>query len=90
MTDLDTPARIQKSWNVRRGLIDGILQRGETLVESLKLIPETRAALTSDKWKEIVAKELKEATQLYGNGEPLLSEQELVTLALITNPNRGW
>ena len=90
MAEMDTPARIQKSWNVRRGLIDGVLQRGETLVKSLKLIPETRDALTADKWKAIVAKELEAATRLYGNGEPLLSEQELVTLALITNPNRGW
>ena len=39
MSDTEAAARIQKSWDVRRGLIDGILQRGETLVESLKLVP---------------------------------------------------
>ena len=38
MNDIDVTARIQKSWEVRRGLIDGILQRGETFVESLKLV----------------------------------------------------
>ena len=86
-----TPARIRESWNIRQGLIDGILNRGETLIESLELIPETRKSITFERWKEIVAKELEEATTLYGtNGEPLLSEQELVTLASITNPCRGW
>ena len=75
MTDMDTTARIQKSWDVRRGLIDGILQRGETFVESLKLVPETRESLTFERWKQIVEEELAAATDLYGNGEPLLSEQ---------------
>ena len=90
MTDMDTAARIQKSWDVRRGLIDGILQRGDTLIESLKLVPETRESLTSDRWEQIVEGELAAATELYGNGAPLLSEQEMTTLALITNPTRGW
>lgn len=82
--------RINKSWNVRKGLIDGILQRGDTLVESLKLIPQMREALTHEEWKKIVADELEEARQLYGNGEPLLSESEMETLAIITNAKRGW
>ena len=90
MTDMDTTARIQKSWDVRRGLIDGILERGETMVESLKLVPATRESLTFDRWKQIVARELVAATELYGNGEPLLSDQEITTLASITNPTRGW
>ena len=90
MTDIGTAARIQKSWDVRRGLIDGILQRGETMVESLKLVPATRESLTFDLWKQIVAGELVAATKLYGNGEPLLSDQEITTLASITSPTRGW
>ena len=90
MSNTDATARIQKSWDVRRGLIDGILQRGETLVESLKLVPETRESLTFDRWKQIVEGELVAATELYGNGAPLLSEQELTTLAAITSPTRGW
>ena len=90
MTDMNTTARIQKSWDVRRGLIDGILQRGETMVESLKLVPATRESLTFDRWKQIVAEELVAATELYGNGEPLLSDQEITTLAAITSPTRGW
>ena len=40
-----TPARIRESWNIRKGLIDGILNRGETLIESLELIPETRKSI---------------------------------------------
>ena len=87
---MKTPDRIQKSWNIRKGLIQGILGRGEILVDSLKLIPETREALTFVRWKAIVAQELEEATRLYGNGEPLLSDSEMFTLAMITNPNRGW
>ncbi len=90
MTDIDITARIQKSWEVRRGLIDGILQRGETFVESLKLVPETRESLTFERWKQIVVVELVAATELYGNGAPLLSEEELTTLASIMNPTRGW
>ena len=90
MNSMDTTARIQKSWDVRRGLIDGIMQRGETLVESLKLVPETRESITFDRWKHIVEEELAAATELYGNGEPLLSEKELTTLASITSPTRGW
>ena len=89
MNDIDVTARIQKSWEVRRGLIDGILQRGETFVESLKLVPETRESLTFERWKQIVV-ELVAATELYGNGAPLLSEEELTTLASIMNPTRGW
>ena len=90
MNGMDIATRIQRSWDVRRSLINGVLDRGDTLVESLKLIPETGESVTFEKWKEIVAQELAEATELYGNGAPLLSEQELVTLALITNPTRGW
>ncbi len=37
---MDTASRIQKSWDVRRGQIHGVLDRGETLVESLKLIED--------------------------------------------------
>ena len=87
---MTTPERIQHSWNVRKKLIGGILERGDTLVAALKLVPETRDSLTFDKWKAIVARELDEAKRLYGNGEPLLSEQEITTLALILNPSRGW
>ena len=90
MNGMDMASRIQRSWDVRRSLINGVLDRGDTLVESLKLIPETGESVTFEKWKGIVAQELAEATELYGNGAPLLSEQELVTLALITNPTRGW
>ena len=90
MSDADTAARIQKSWDVRKGLIEGILDRGETLIESFKLAPEMGNALSFEQWKAIVAGELQAAKDLYGNGEPLLSEDELVTLALITNPKRGW
>ena len=90
MTDMNTTARIQNSWDVRRSLIDGILQRGETLVESLKLVPEMRESLKFERWKQIVAGELAAATERYGNGEPLLSEPELTTLASIMNPTRGW
>ena len=66
------------------------MERGDTLVESLKLIPESRDAMTFDRWKRIVSKELEEATNLYGNGEPLFSDNELTTIAMITNPCRGW
>ena len=90
MSELNTKARIDKSWNVRKGLLHGILDRGDALVASLKLIPETREAITFDRWKSIVSEELEEAKSLYGNGEPLLSEQELIALAAITNPIRGW
>ena len=90
MTDIDITARIQESWDVRRGLIDGILQRGETLVESLKLVPETRESLTFELWKKIVKGELSAAIEIYGNGEPLLSEEEITTLASIMSPTRGW
>ena len=90
MSDTDAAARIQKSWDVRRGLIEGILQRGETLVQSLKLVPKTRESLTFDQWKQVVERELVAATELYGNGAPLLSEKELTTLALIMSPTRGW
>ena len=90
MSNLDTCERIQKSWDIRTGLIEGILDRGKTLTESFKLAPEMRAALTFEQWKDIVARELEEATALYGNGEPLLSEQELISLATIMNPKRGW
>ena len=86
----DTETRIQKSWTIRRELIDKIMQRGETLVASLKLVPETRDSITNNRWKEIVAQELELATRRFGNGEPLLSESELETLAFITNPCRGW
>lgn len=87
MTDAE---RIQRSWDVRKGLIEGVLERGETLIESFKLAPEMGESLSFDAWKAIVEQELKEATDLYGNGEPLLSEQELLTLAAIMNPRRGW
>ena len=90
MTDMSTTARIQKSWDVRRVLIDGILQRGETLVESLKLVPETRDSLKFERWKQIVKGELSAAIEIYGNGEPLLSEEEITTLASIMSPTRGW
>ena len=87
---METQARIQKSWDIRRHLINSILGHGDTLVRSLKLVPETRGELTFERWKAVVAEELKKATALYGNGEPLLSEQELIALAMITNPGRGW
>ena len=86
----ETQERILKSWNVREELINSILNHGNTLVQSLKLVPETRSELTHERWKRIVAEELRKATSRYGNGEPLLSEQELTTLACITNPGRGW
>ena len=90
MTDIDIMARIQNSWEMRRSLIDGILQRGETFVESLKLVPETRESLTFERWKQIVKGELSAAIEIYGNGEPLLSEEEITILASIMNPTRGW
>ena len=87
---MTTSERIQKSWNVRSSLIDGILKRGQTIVDALKLAPDMGDALTHEKWKAIVAQELDEARKIYGNGEPILSEQELNTLAIITFPRRGW
>ena len=90
MPEPDTVRRFQKSWDIRRKLINGIMDRGDTLVESLKLIPESQDAMTFERWKRIVSKELEEATKLYGNGEPLLSDNELTTIAMITNPCRGW
>lgn len=86
MTDAE---RIQKSWDVRLNLIEGVLARGTTIVEAMKLAPDMGKALTFDKWREVVAEELKQARELYGNGEPLLSEDELVALAAITWPARG-
>ena len=150
----DTRERIEKSWNIRRALITKVLERGDTLVESLLLIPETGESITFERWKAVVVDELKEATDLFGNlliheaqqgcrdatyepsrfpvavpypsphratpayvvvtssdldtsrnkvsvsglswisrfgnGEPLLSESEIVALAAITNPRRGW
>ena len=59
-------------------------------MEAMKLAPDMGEALTFEKWREVVAQELEEARRLYGNGEPLLSEKELVTLAAITWPTRGW
>lgn len=86
----DTKQRIQKSWSVRREFLNTVLERGQVLVDSLKLIPETRAEITSERWTAIVREELEAATRRYGNGEPLLSETELVTLAALTSPARGW
>ena len=87
---MDTVRRIQKSWNIRKGLLKGVIEQGEILIEALKLVPESGESITFERWKAIVAKELNEARGLYGNGEPLLSEQELTTLALIMYPVRGW
>ena len=86
----DTRERIEKSWNIRRALITKVLERGDTLVESLLLIPETGESITFERWKAVVVDELKKATDLFGNGEPLLSESGIVALAAITNPRRGW
>lgn len=83
-------ARIQKSWDIRKGLVLGIIGRGETFIEALKQAPEIRDSLTFERWKGLVRKELDAKTKLYGNGEPLLSEEELNALASIMNPNRGW
>lgn len=87
---MTTSDRIKKSWDVRAGLIDGIMKRGQTIVDAMMLAPDMGNALTHEKWKAIVAKELDEAKELYGNGEPILSEEELNTLAIITSPRRGW
>ena len=86
----DTRKRIEKSWSVRREFVNTVLERGQVLVDSLKLIPETRTEITSERWTAIVREELEAATRRYGNGEPLLSEAELVALAMITSPARGW
>ena len=90
MMPLTTPERIQKSWDIRRSLIEGILEKGDILVASLKLVPETRESLKFDHWKSIASQELEEARKIYGNGEPVLSERELHDLATITFPVRGW
>ena len=90
MNNSDSVARIQKSWDVRKGLIEGILERGETLIESFKLAPGLGESLSFEQWQAIVAAELQAAKDLYGNGEPILSDQELVALASIMNPRRGW
>ena len=34
--------------------------------------------------------EVEGARQMYGNGEPLLTEQEITALASFLNPRRGW
>ena len=75
---------------MRRSLIDGVTEKGDVLIASLKLVPETRNSLTFNHWKDIVSEELANVTALHGNGEPLLSDAELNTLAAITFPCRGW
>ena len=87
---MTTPDRIGKSWAVRRELVQGILERGDTLIEALKLVPETGEGLTFERWKAVVLEEVEKARRLYGNGEPLLTEQEIVALASFLNPRRGW
>ena len=86
----DTPERIQSAWNIRKELIRGILARGDTLVESLKLIPEARESFTFERWQKIVSDEVAAAVLHYGNGDPILSGDEILKLALITSPTRGW
>ena len=54
------------------------------------MIPETSEGLTFDRWKAVVEAEVEEARRMYGNGEPLLTEQEIVSLASFLNPRRGW
>lgn len=87
---MDTAERIRKSWNTRRELVQGVLDRGDTLVAALVLVPETGEGLTSARWKEIVASEVEKARNRYGNGEPLLTEEEITALASFLNPRRGW
>ena len=67
-----------------------MLERGDTLVESLLLIPETGESITFERWKAVVVDELKKATDLFGNGEPLsMSESEIGVTGCNTNPRRG-
>ena len=87
---MTTSERIRKSWRVRRELVQGILDRGDTLIAALELVPETSEGLTFERWKAVVMEEVEEARRLYGNGEPLLTEQEIVALASFLNPRRGW
>ena len=87
---MTTADRIAKSWNIRRQLVNGILQQGDRLIDAMVLVPETSEGLTFERWKGIVEQELSSACANYGNGEPLLSEQEVITLAMILNPRRGW
>ena len=87
---MTTSERIKKSWDVRRALVLGILDRGDTLIAALELVPETGEGLTFDRWKAVVMEEVEGARQMYGNGEPLLTEQEITALASFLNPRRGW
>ena len=87
---MTTSDRIRKSWRIRRELVQEILEHGDTLVAALELVPETGEGLTFERWKTIVMEEVEKARQLYGNGEPLLTEQEIVALASFLNPRRGW
>ena len=87
---MTTSDRIRKSWNVRREMVQGILDRGDTLIEALELVPETSEGLTFERWKTVVMQEVEKARGLYGNGEPLLTDQEIVALASFLNPRRGW
>ena len=87
---MTTASRISKSWNIRRQLVEGVLQQGDLLIDAMVLVPETSEGLTFERWKGIVEQELDRARANYGNGEPLLTEQEVVTLASILNPRRGW
>ncbi len=87
---MTTADRISKSWAIRRQLVQGILDQGEQLINAMMLVPETGEGLTFERWKRIVEQQLDVARRNYGNGEPLLSEQEIITLASILNPRRGW
>lgn len=87
---MNTSDRIRKSWGIRRELVNGILERGDTLVAALRLVPETSEGLTFERWKTVVMEEVESARKRFGNGEPLLTEQEIIALASFLYPCRGW
>ena len=86
----DTRERIEKSWNIRRALITKVLERGDTLVESLLLIPETGNPSLSNAGRLSWSTNSRKQPIYSEMASPSCLESEIVALAAITNPRRGW